>query len=146
MTGWNDDRMTGWQDDWMTVTEWQSDRVIEWQDDRKLRRRLTGWYILIHVSTSWLLTCSGSESNWKIMIKWQWWWLSGLWCLYEYFALYSLGYEYVTPYLTLPGHRPHIAVSIRVRSDDNLISGAPGYEEMLQAVTQSNSGPGASSH
>ena len=27
------------------MTEWQSDRVTKWPSDRKLRRRLTGWYI-----------------------------------------------------------------------------------------------------
>ena len=29
------------------VTEWPSDQVTKWPSDRKLRRRLTGWYILL---------------------------------------------------------------------------------------------------
>ena len=57
--------MTEWPSDWVTkwpsdrVTEWHSDRVTEWQSDqvtkwpstqvtRKLRRRLTVWYIWIY--------------------------------------------------------------------------------------------------
>ena len=60
MTGWWEHWMTGWLDDWMTwwlddqmtrwpdrVTEWPSDRMTKWPSNRKLRRRLTGWYIFI---------------------------------------------------------------------------------------------------
>ena len=27
------------------MTKWQSDQMTRWQDDKKLRRRLTVWYI-----------------------------------------------------------------------------------------------------
>ena len=43
-----DDRMTGWQDNWMTWLH--DDQMIGWHDDRKLRRRLTVWYIFICIS------------------------------------------------------------------------------------------------
>ena len=52
---WQDDRsdrsdqVTEWPSD--QVTEWLSDRVTGWQDDRKLRRRLTVWYIFFYKQT-----------------------------------------------------------------------------------------------
>ena len=62
--------MVRWQDDWMTkckwpkdpmkwpnyqitkwpnekLTNWQNDGMMEWLDVRKLRRRLTVWYIIV---------------------------------------------------------------------------------------------------
>ena len=45
--------ITEWLSEWVNerpsdrVTKWLGDWVTGWQDDRKLRRRLTGWYILI---------------------------------------------------------------------------------------------------
>ena len=45
VTEWLSDRVTEWSSDW--VTKWPSDQVqTEWLGDRKLRRRLTVWYIL----------------------------------------------------------------------------------------------------
>ena len=43
MTGWLDDHMTGWLDDQMTSSPY--DHMTIWLNDRKLRRRLTVWYI-----------------------------------------------------------------------------------------------------
>ena len=50
-TGWPDDQMTGWLDDHMTKwmeewAGWLDGWMTGWPDDRKLRRRLTVWYIL----------------------------------------------------------------------------------------------------
>ena len=51
VTEWPSDRVTEWPSDQVTkwpsdqVTKWPSDQVTEWPSDRKLRRRLTGWYI-----------------------------------------------------------------------------------------------------
>ena len=65
MTKWLSDRVTEWPSD--QVTEWPSDRVTEmtgWQDDRKLRRRLTVWYIYI----SCLVWDSRSQKSVWIML------------------------------------------------------------------------------
>ena len=43
VTKWPSDRVSKWPSD--RVTEWPRERVTEWPSDRKLRRRLTGWYI-----------------------------------------------------------------------------------------------------
>ena len=51
VTEWPSDRVTEWPSDQVTkwpsdrVTKWPSDQVTKWPSDRKLRRRLTVWYI-----------------------------------------------------------------------------------------------------
>ena len=52
---WHSEWVTKWPNDQVTgdrVIKWPNDQVTElpstkWQDDRKLRRRLTGWYIFL---------------------------------------------------------------------------------------------------
>ena len=39
------------------VTEWSNDQMTGWQDDRKLRRRLTVWYILQCTNSSQAVDC-----------------------------------------------------------------------------------------
>ena len=59
-------QVTKWPSDWVTewpsdqVTKWQSDQVTEWLGDRKLRRRLTVWYIFhlyLYYFASFLTKC-----------------------------------------------------------------------------------------
>ena len=49
VTEWPSDQVTKWLNDWVT-TERPSNQVTKWPSDRKLRRRLTVWYILELVS------------------------------------------------------------------------------------------------
>ena len=43
MTWWPDEKMPRWPDD--QLSRWPDDQMTRWPDDRKLRRRLTVWYI-----------------------------------------------------------------------------------------------------
>ena len=66
VTKWPSDQVTKWPSDWVTkwpsdqMTKWQNDQMTElsndhmtgWQDNRKLRRRLTVWYIFISNSAA----------------------------------------------------------------------------------------------
>ena len=91
VTKWPSDRVTEWPSDWVTewlsdrVTEWQSDQVTKWQSDqvtkqpsdRKLRRRLTVWYISISTGCPTILYLA---SCWVVG------WLS---CLLEFIQMFD---------------------------------------------------------
>ena len=77
MKGWRDDRMTGWQDYGIT-DNW----MLKWPDDwRRLRRRLTVWYIAYLRLNSPLghITIAGERvsNDWTMVT-----FVLRLWCLY----------------------------------------------------------------
>ena len=66
LTKWLSDWVTEWPND--QVTKWSSDQVTKWPgdpNDRKLRRRLTVWYILS------LSPIQSMVSPWASPPKWQ---------------------------------------------------------------------------
>ena len=66
VTEWLSDRVAEWPSD--RVTEWTSDQVTEWLSNRKLRRRLTGWYILI-IRTRYLWMFEVLTFMWKMKVS-----------------------------------------------------------------------------